>query len=154
MESDFLKQLICRYEMAMFTVNRRVNAMIRDMMPDNLTSDQFATLRYIRQRGKCTSTELADIFCVGKSSITAIITRLFDKELIVRQPDDRDRRVIYVMLTAEGERYADEMGKQIEKLMSRYLHQFREAEALQFMETFEKLAKLLVESEGEKGNVT
>ncbi|MCD1260609.1 MarR family transcriptional regulator [Paenibacillus athensensis] len=153
MEHDFLKQLINRYEMAMFTVNRRANAMIRDMMPDNLTSDQLATLRYIRQRGKCTSTELADIFCVGKSSITAIITRLHDKELIVRQPDDRDRRVIYVMLTAEGERYADEMQTQIETLMSRYLHQFSEEEALRFMETFEKLAKLLVESEEEKGNV-
>jgi len=136
-----LKQLIDRYEAANFLVNRRLNAMIRELMPDDLTVDQFSTLRYLRSREKSTSSELADIFCVGKSSITAIITRLFDKNLIQRFPDEKDRRVIYLALTEEGNQVCDLMEEKIQVLLAKYINRFEEQEANYFIETFEKLAK-------------
>jgi DNA-binding MarR family transcriptional regulator len=135
-----LKQMIDRYEAANFLVNRRLNAMIRELMPDDLTVDQFSTLRYLRSREKCTSSELADIFCVGKSSITAIITRLFDKNLIERMPDEKDRRVIYLALTEEGQQICDRMEEKIHVLLAKYINRFEEQEALFFIETFERLA--------------
>lgn len=67
MDRASLKQLIDRYEAANFLVNRRLNAMIRELMPDDLTVDQFATLRYLHSKEMSTSSELADIFCVGKA---------------------------------------------------------------------------------------
>jgi len=136
-----LKQLIDRYEAANFLVNRRLNSMIRELMPDGLTVDQFSTLRYLRFREMSTSSELADIFCVGKSSITAIITRLFDKNLIQRLPDEKDRRVIYLALTEEGKQVCDLMEDKIQVLLAKYINRFDEQEANCFIETFEKLAK-------------
>lgn len=148
MDKQFLKQMIERYESANFTVNRIMNAAIRDRMPENLTADQHATLRYIRERGLCTHSELADFFFVGKSSITAIVKRLTDKHLIKRLPDEKDRRVTYLSLTEEGERLVADMQDKIEDLLARYIVHFNEQEAQTFIETFEKLAHILIHEEG------
>ena len=144
MDQALQQEIINRYESAYFLVNRRLNALIRERMPEGLTIDQFSTLRYLRTKEKCTSSELADIFCVGRSSITAIITRLFDKQLIQRIPDEKDRRVTYLTLTDEGQRLCDKMATEIQEMLAKYLTQFDEHEARSFIETFERLAiKLL-----------
>jgi DNA-binding MarR family transcriptional regulator len=147
-DKELLQLIIERYEEVSFTVNRRLNALIRKEMADELTLDQYSTLRYIRQHGSCTSSELSDIFCVGKSSITAIITRLFDKQLIARMPDEKDRRVTYLTLTPAGEQMMDEMEKRIQETLSRIMNHFDKQEATQFIKTFEKLAVVLTEQEG------
>jgi DNA-binding MarR family transcriptional regulator len=145
MDIQMLKQLIDRYCAATFIVNRKINAHLRDLMPEEITVDQFSTMQYIRAQGRCTSSELADIFCVGKSSITAIITRLFDKELIMRLPDEKDRRVTYLTLTDEGKRLTDEMESKVQNMLAQYISHFSEKEAIAFIETYEKLAAVLVE---------
>lgn len=151
MHKEQIKGLIRRYEAVLFTVNRRMHSFIKEQIPDELTIEQFQTIRYIRGQGRCTSSELADIFCVGKSSITAITTRLFDKSLIARMPDDKDRRVTYLSLTEQGERLSNEIEDKIEQLLSSLIGNFDAAEAFQFIETFEKLARLMEEPQ-ERGN--
>jgi len=145
MDNAQLSSIIQRYEEASFIVTRRINAAIRERMSDDLTLDQYAVIRYMRKRERCTSSELADTFCVGKSSITAIITRLFDKDLIERLPDEKDRRVTYLRLTDEGRRVSDEMEDRIRELLTQYLQHFDKDEALRFIETYEKLGRVLLE---------
>ncbi|GGF92673.1 MarR family winged helix-turn-helix transcriptional regulator [Paenibacillus abyssi] len=145
MDKVLLIDIIRRYEQANFTVNRRLNALIRELMQEELTIDQYSTIRYIREHERATSSELADIFCVGKSSITAIITRLSDKELIRRVPDEKDRRVTYLMLTEEGKRLSDTMEEKMQELLAKYIRHFSEQEGLAFIETYEKLARVLME---------
>ncbi|WP_281883623.1 MarR family winged helix-turn-helix transcriptional regulator [Paenibacillus sp. YYML68] len=139
-----MKQIVARYEAASFTVNRRINAMIRECMQEELTLDQYSILRYIGDRSQCTSSELAEAFCVGKSSITAIITRLAAKRLIVRLPDEKDRRVTYLALTEEGRRLSDVVESSIQQLLTRLMEHFQPEEAEAFIGTYEKLAKVLV----------
>jgi len=145
MNNAQLSSIIQRYEEASFIVTRRINAAIRERMSDDLTLDQYAVIRYMRKRERCTSSELADTFCVGKSSVTAIIGRLFDKNLIERLPDEKDRRVTYLRLTDEGRRVSDEMEDRIRELLTKYLQHFDKEEALQFIETYEKLGRVLLE---------
>lgn len=149
MDRERLPQLIDRYIAASFTVNRRINAMAKERLPGELTLDQGSTLRYLRENGRTTSSELADIFCVGKSSITAIITRLSDKNLIVRVPDEKDRRVTYLELTPEGERLTKEFDRNMEDMLSHYLIHFDDREARIFIETFEKLAAVLLHTQAQ-----
>lgn len=146
-DKALLGSFISRYEEALFVVTRRLNAAIRERISEELTLEQYSVLRYLGKRGKATSSELADTFCVGKSSITAITTRLFDKQLIERLPDEKDRRVTYLGLTRFGSRLADEMEERIKDVLSQYLGHFAEQEAIQFIETFEKLAALLTDTE-------
>lgn len=147
-----MKSVIDRYTAATFTINRRMNALFREAMPEELTVDQYSTVQYIRQRGACTSSELADIFCVGKSTITAIITRLADKRLLSRVPDEKDRRVTYLRLTEEGERLCDQAEETIQQLLEQLIEHFDEEEAELFLTMYEKLARILVQTyEKEEG---
>jgi DNA-binding MarR family transcriptional regulator len=154
MDNALMNQLIDRYKEAMFTVERRLNVLLREEMPEELTLDQYCILQYAKSRGRCTSTELSELLSVGKSSITAMTGRLFDKRLISRIPDDKDRRVTYLELTPAGERLTAEANDSIARVISGYLIHFDEAEALQFIQTYEKLAKALsqpVQDEQESG---
>ncbi|GAA3408139.1 MarR family winged helix-turn-helix transcriptional regulator [Paenibacillus hodogayensis] len=148
MYEDMLHRIIDRYEQAAFTVNRRLNVLMREMMPDDLTIDQFSIMRYLCAHGTCTSSELSDTFCVGKSSITAIIGRLADKRLIARMPDDKDRRVIYLKLTEEGKSVVRLIEQKVHQLLSRLLTQFDPQEAETFIGTYEKLASVLSDERG------
>lgn len=151
LDEQKLEQLIVRYEQASFLVNRRINAMLRELMPEELTVDQLSVMRYLCTRGSCTSSELAEIFCVGKSSITAIINRLFDKQLIQRIPDHKDRRVVYLSLTEQGQQVSEEMKRKVHQLLTRYITQFDTQEGEVFVTTFEKLAQVLQEAAPSSG---
>jgi len=150
MNREQLKSIIERYEEASFTVYRRINAAIRESLSEDLTLDQCSLLRYLQKRERCTATELAEVFCVGKSSITAMTTRLFDKSLIRRLPDAKDRRVTYLALTEEGVRRSNEMDERIQEVLMQYINQFTDEEARVFIETYEKLARVLLGPPGEK----
>jgi DNA-binding MarR family transcriptional regulator len=143
MDRELLSSIIERYESASFIVYRRMNAAIREGLSDDLTLDQMSMIRYLRKHGQCTATELAEAFCVGKSSISAITSRLFDKQFIRRIPDETDRRVTYFALTEEGYRKSLETDEKIQEILMKYIGHFSEEEALRFIETFEKLAKVL-----------
>jgi len=145
MEKDLclLKSLIHRYEVANFVVERGLHVKVKDLMPEELTVDQFKTLRFLRHNANSTASELAQFFCVGKSSITAIITRLSDKGLLDRVPDDDDRRVIHLKLTEEGERISSLLEERVQNVLSDLIEHFDEKEAIAFIETFEKLAKVV-----------
>lgn len=149
MDGPKLNGLIERYKAAMFTVNKRMTALLREEMPGDLTLDQFTVIEYVGTRDHCTSTELADVFCVGKSSITAIVSRLVDKKLIERSPDDKDRRVTCLRLTDEGRRIVAELDGRIGTLLGAYVSAFEEEEADQFIETYEKLARVIMQGGGE-----
>ncbi|MBN2980820.1 MULTISPECIES: MarR family transcriptional regulator [Cohnella] len=144
MDNQVRKQAIDRYKRTMFTVQRRLHSLIKELMPEDLTVDQYFITDYLLTHGKCTSTELAEAFCVGKSSITAIMTRLFDKQLVLRVPDEKDRRVISLLLTEEGRRLAEELGEKVDHLLADYLVSFTDEEADRFLTTYEKLADVLV----------
>lgn len=146
-EQHQLKSLIERYETASLAVTRRMAALLRDTLAADLTLDQYNILRYINRRRSCTSSELSDAYCVGKSAITAIINRLARKGLIRRTPDRKDRRVTRLSLTREGERLCEALTDRIQHILSRYLGHFTREEATAFIGTFEKLARLLETSD-------
>ncbi|MEO3946004.1 MarR family transcriptional regulator [Gorillibacterium sp. CAU 1737] len=149
MKAELLPDIINRYTAASFTITRRVTALMRDNMPEGITQDQFAILQSIKGRPdrSTTSTELASVFCVGKSSITAIVARLEAKALLRRQEDPKDRRVTRLILTEEGERIVTETTQIIEGILATFLAEFDDEEGQRFIEPFEKLARLMKEAD-------
>lgn len=143
---EVLLEWLQRYELANFVVERRMSSMLRDLMPQELTVDQFKLLRYLRHTGICNSTELAETFCVAKSSITAIVSKLSDKGLIQRLPERSDRRVINLELTEEGARMCQIMEEQVQQILLGIINHFEMEEATVFIETYEKLAEELTKS--------
>ncbi len=143
MDSQRLTELIERYELLSFLVHRKGELLINEQIQSQLTHDQHITLYYIRMMKGCTSSELAQLFHVNKSAISALISRLEEKQLIVRKRNDTDRRLVHLSLTQEGETLYQESNKKIHDVVENFISQFSDDEIESFMKTYEKLALIL-----------
>lgn len=145
MPHENIKDLVDRYISVSFSVNKTGENLVKCQLGDDLTNDQHYTLRYIHHSENCTSTELAEVFDVKKSAITAIITRLFEKGLIERTRDEKDRRVVYLTLSEKGRELFSETEERISKLVESFIKKFDQQEIEQFITTYEKLNSILLE---------
>ncbi|GGY34171.1 MarR family winged helix-turn-helix transcriptional regulator [Streptomyces tanashiensis] len=73
---------------------------------ENLTASQGKALTVLR-RGPAAMRALAETMTCDASNMTGIIDRLEKRGLVRREAGASDRRVKYVILTAEGERVTD-----------------------------------------------
>jgi len=71
-------------------------------MCEDLTLPQFRTLEMIRERGEVTIKELAQALQVSSPSASAMVERLVEMGLSVREQSHEDRRAVHVRLTQEG----------------------------------------------------
>ncbi|OYD57763.1 MarR family transcriptional regulator [Fictibacillus aquaticus] len=138
-----LQSVMQRFDTASFTVNKKFASLIREQIQDELTMDQLNMMRYIQNFSPCTTTELADAFCVNKSAITAIVTRMTEKNYIKRVRDRKDRRIVYLTLTAEGKKVFDWAEEKVFQIVGPYLQQFDEKEIETFLSLYEKLSSML-----------
>nr|WP_254179131.1 MULTISPECIES: MarR family transcriptional regulator [Cytobacillus] len=141
--------MVDRYIAVSFSVEKKAASLVKNQIGSDLTNDQHFTLRYINQVGSCTSSELAEVFDVKKSAITAMITRMWEKGLIQRTRDENDRRVVYLTLTEKGNELYVKAEEKIHNLVESLINRFDQAEIQQFIETFEKLDKVLSQSNGQ-----
>jgi DNA-binding MarR family transcriptional regulator len=146
MTEENIKELVDRYIAVSFSVYKSGEMLIQDQIKSDLTNDQHYVLRYINKVSSCTSSELAEVFMVKKSAITAIITRMWEKGLIKRTRDVNDRRVVYLTLTDAGQELFNKTEERIQSLVESFINQFDQKEIKQFIETYEKLNQLLKES--------
>ena len=93
---------------------------------------------------------MADAFEVNKSAITAIINRMADRGLIQRTRDVNDRRVVYLTLTKEGNTLYENCQEKVQLLVESIISQFDETEITTFINTYEKLAQLLINKKQEE----
>jgi DNA-binding MarR family transcriptional regulator len=149
MKDNLIQELIDRYVAVSFTVNKKAESLIKEQIGDELTNDQHYILRYIHRSGETTSTELADAFEVNKSAITAIINRMADRKLIKRTRDDDDRRVVYLTLTDAGNTLFEKTEEKISGLVESIITKFDEKEIQSFLNTYEKLADILLKMKTE-----
>lgn len=138
-----LKELIGRYQMAMNTVYRGVNNILKDKINADLTTDLFSTLQYIYNHHRCTSTQIALAFGVGKSAVTAQVNRLYDKGMIERHRDEEDRRNIYLHVTEKGASFVTNTEKELYKVIGVQLAHFDNNEIQSFIRSLEELATIM-----------
>lgn len=140
-----IMELVDHYINLSFSVNKIAESLIKEEIGADLTNDQHYTLRYINKVGTCTSTELAEVFDVKKSAVTAMITRMWEKGLIKRTRDENDRRVVYLTLTEKGSELFLKTEDRIHALVESLINRFDHSEIVQFLNTYEKLNDILTE---------
>lgn len=144
MSKEIISDIIERYEFANFTINQRIGAKVKEKLPIDMTMEQHYILRYLARTEHSTTSELADVMCVAKSTITSTITRLVNKGLISREPSQEDRRVIYLKITDEGFRQFEMIEHEVQNILLPYLNKVEEEEVYQLIEILEKLVQVLV----------
>ncbi len=73
-----------------------------DLAKLGLTPPQFYVLATIGYAGRLPFGEIGAKMMVTVSNLTGIVDRLEDKKLVVRKRDEKDRRVVHVVLTDKG----------------------------------------------------
>ncbi|WP_053360514.1 MarR family transcriptional regulator [Bacillus sp. FJAT-27251] len=145
MPDNNINELVNRFIAVQFSVTKKAESFIKEEISSDLTNDQHYTLRYIHNIGSCTSSDLAEEFEVNKSAITAIINRLFERGLIQRTRDEKDRRVVYLALTPKGKELFLKTEERIANLVESFITSFEQEEIEQFINTYEKLNQILID---------
>lgn len=90
-----------------------------------LTMPQMVTLFAIRGVGTCRMSELAEITQQSAGTLTGIVDRLIEDNLVGRVRDLDDRRVVQVTLTPQGEERLCRVEQARREDMERMLHHFQ-----------------------------
>ncbi|GIP18794.1 MarR family transcriptional regulator [Paenibacillus montaniterrae] len=144
MTSDrVMAEIVERYERATFLIERRLFSKVKDALPNDMTPEQLFIIRYLMRNELVTSSELADMLCVGRSTITSICNRLVDKGVIKRIPSQEDRRVLYLALTEAGYSECEVIERAIYDIIQPYLDRIGEQKGFEFIAVLEYVAEVL-----------
>ncbi|MGI6553165.1 MAG: MarR family transcriptional regulator [Clostridia bacterium] len=69
---------------------------------DKLTGIQFFALRLLAKEGRMKVTEIASYLGVTLSAVTGLVNRLYKMELVYRDQDEGDRRVVWIRPSEKG----------------------------------------------------
>jgi DNA-binding MarR family transcriptional regulator len=75
----------------------------------DLTMPQLKTLIYVTKNEPATSGQIAASLGVGLSTITGIVDRLAEQNMVSRREDPRDRRITRVVPTSSGAELVNEL---------------------------------------------
>ncbi|NIZ13112.1 homoprotocatechuate degradation operon regulator HpaR [Phaeobacter sp. HF9A] len=89
---------------ALLRARERVMRPVRHLLADvDLTEQQWRVLRVVQENGAIDPTQIAEQSCLLLPSLTRILQKLEEKELINRARDETDRRRQVITLTPAGE---------------------------------------------------
>ena len=74
-----------------------------------LTGRQLEAVVFLSHHRRVTMGEFADGLEISPAAASELVARLIEKDVVRREPDPDDRRVVYVRLAGEAEQYAETM---------------------------------------------
>ncbi len=80
----------------------------QQMHDQGVRGREFATLRYLHEAGPCTIGQVQEYIYISASATSELLSRLENAGYVERKRCKKDQRVVYVDLTPEGHRLADE----------------------------------------------
>ncbi|WP_048600948.1 MarR family winged helix-turn-helix transcriptional regulator [Rubeoparvulum massiliense] len=92
----------------------RANRAVADRLEEDiqhygLNPTEFAVLELLFHKGPQAIQQIGKKILLSSGSITYVVDKLEQKELLKRQPCPKDRRVIYAVITSQGEELMQEI---------------------------------------------
>jgi DNA-binding MarR family transcriptional regulator len=124
----------------LFRTSDRLNHRFAQLFQQHgLTCSQYNILRILRGEGKpLPCLEIAQRTITVVPGITGLIDRLEAKGWIARQRCDKDRRVVYVSITAAGLELLAQLDEPVQKMHRTLLAHFQPEEVLELSRLLEK----------------
>ncbi len=123
---DGTHRMICRQiKLVMSSLTRRVDS---HMQPLELTGMQWEPLMLVWLKRADTVAALARVSQVGVPSMTRMLDRLEQKDLLRRERSELDRRVVNLHLTLKGRKVASKIWPIVVEGMNVHLEGFKKEE--------------------------
>lgn len=97
-------------------------------------------LSILKENPNLSSRELAELLDIRPSSLTELLARLEQEQLVSRTPDENDRRIIRISLTEKGAEREEQIAAERAAHLEKFSACFTEEEAAQFCALCDKLA--------------
>lgn len=127
---DASKQRL-RLWLQLLRATRRIEAAVREGLREryNTTLPQFDVMAALyRSDAGLSMTQLSRALRVSNGNVTGIVDRLEEAGMLLRRPDERDRRAMHVTLTEHGRGAFAEMAEVHEGWIGRLLASFDDEE--------------------------
>ncbi len=108
-----------------------------------VTSSQGGTILSLPVKDTLTMNELSNLVGVDNSTMTRMVNQLVDKSLVFRQADKKDRRLVCVGLTPEGQKLHEELADALENFYRDSLDSIKAEERAVIIESLKKLDSAL-----------
>ncbi|WP_052088270.1 MarR family winged helix-turn-helix transcriptional regulator [Paenibacillus wynnii] len=120
----------------------------KEDIPDNYVFLLFMIYR----KGKVKTTEISDYFSITPGAATAIADKLERMELIARNRDQKDRRIIHIELTENGLKYVEQRKKEHIALFQDILQDYNPEELETAIKTLNRLSESIVSYQQKGGS--
>lgn len=109
----------------------------------DLTFVQSNVMMAIEERGELSIKELADTLHVSRPSASAMVDRLVEMGMLVREQSQQDRREVRVRLSPSGAVHFQEMERQILEYISALLVQLGPSCSAQWCEVYARIREII-----------
>ena len=109
----------------------------------NVTGPQLGCLTVIQEDGPLTSSSLAKKVYLSPSTVVGIVDRLEEKKLVMRNRDSKDRRLVHISITPQGEQLIAAAPSLLQDTLADALVQLPELEQISITMSLEKLVDLM-----------
>ena len=109
-----------------------------------ITYSQYHVLRRI-WKGKNSVSELSECMLVSRPNISRAVEELVNEGLAYRERDPKDRRVVYLSLTEEGNDLITRLHARNDEFMEGLFSNYSDAELKEMEKSFLSLEKILEE---------
>ncbi len=125
-------------------ISRSINP--RQMLKIQLTTPQIKVLMGFAEHELLSMGGLSRLHGVSVSTMTSVVSRLIDANLLRRQAHDGDRRIVQIGLTERGRKLTADLFKARRQALKRFLSRLSEREARKFVSSIEYVAHCLSEA--------
>lgn len=115
--------------------------------PRELTLAQVTTLRVIHEHGSVNLKDLAEATRVSSPSASAMVDRLADQGLAVRQSSTSDRREVRIELTPSGRMAVEQCERELLNSLIEFLHKLGPETSSRWCAVYEQIQEILNEEQ-------
>jgi DNA-binding MarR family transcriptional regulator len=107
--TDELARLLPELAVALYESTPHHRGGRRPATEEPLTGRQLEAIVFLSHHRRVTMSEFADGLEISRAAASELVARLTEKDVVRREADPDDRRVVHVRLAGAAERYADAM---------------------------------------------
>ncbi|WP_338777854.1 MarR family transcriptional regulator [Metabacillus sp. FJAT-52054] len=96
----------------LFMHKRQLIEMKIKEMPYNLTPTKYHILKFVFKQKKCKVAEISQKLLLTSGATTTLLNQLEDDLLLKRARDSQDRRIVWIVLTDQGDQFVASMIEQ------------------------------------------
>ena len=121
--------------------------LLKESGVDVFNGAQGRILYVLWEHGNLTITEIGQLTSLAKTTLSGMLDRMEESGLIVRTPDKKNRRQIFISVTKKAKEYREIYESLSEKMNTIYYRGFNEEEVTMFEEKLRKIKKNLEREE-------